>query len=215
MKSKAMIAAMAAGALVSAATASGQMRITEWMYQGGDGEFIEFTNMGNAPIDMAGWRYDDDSALYASGFDLTGFGIVMPGESVLITESTPEAFRTAWGLAPTVKVLGPFTNNLGRNDEINLFDASQTIVDTLTYGDQAILGSIRTQNRSGSPLSLAALGANDALQWDFSDTGAGGLSWWLSANGDTGNPGVAIPTPGSVALLGIAGLTISRRRRAA
>jgi len=125
------------GALVlcAATEASAQMRITEWMYSGGSGEFIEFTNVGNAPVDLTGWSYDDDSRL-PGVFLLTPLGVVQPGQSVVITEATAAAFRSEWSLPMSVGVLGEYTNNLGRNDEINLFDSSGTLADRLTYGDQ-------------------------------------------------------------------------------
>ncbi|MBX3362942.1 MAG: lamin tail domain-containing protein [Phycisphaeraceae bacterium] len=111
---------IAAGA---AAIASADIRITEWMYDGTGGEFVELTNVGAAPIDLTGWSYDDDSRL-PGVFDLSGFGTVAPGESVIFTEVSADAFRTNWGLSASVKVLGGYTNNLGRADEINIYDAS-------------------------------------------------------------------------------------------
>ena len=39
----------------------GVMRITEFMYSGTNGEFVEFTNVGNAALDLSGWSFDDDS----------------------------------------------------------------------------------------------------------------------------------------------------------
>ncbi len=56
-----------------------------------------------------------------------------------------------------VKVVGENAANLGRADEINLFDANGTLIDRLTYGDQRFAGTIRAQNRSGNPLSWADL----------------------------------------------------------
>ncbi len=56
------IAALAA----SAGTASANIRITEYLYQGLNGstqvtfEYIELTNLSAAPIDMTGWSFDDD-----------------------------------------------------------------------------------------------------------------------------------------------------------
>jgi len=204
--------------------ASAQMAITEWMYNNFP-EYVEFTNIGNTPIDMTGWSYDDDSRI-PGVFDLSGFGVVAPGESVLITEGNAEAFRASWSLPASIKILGDYTNNLGRNDEINLYDASSNLVDRLTYGDQDIPGSIRTQNRSGVPLNLGALGANDVLQWGFADSVAGGGIFDLSPIyggqgftvndlGQTGNPGYFfIPAPSSAALLALGGLIAARRRRA-
>jgi hypothetical protein len=63
--------------------AVGGMRITEYMYSGLGGEFIEFTNRSDAPIDMTGWSYDDDHAV-PGAFSLSAFGVVQPGESVVL-----------------------------------------------------------------------------------------------------------------------------------
>ncbi len=133
---------------------AGGMRITEWMYSGPSGEFIEFTNMSNAPVDMTDWSMDDDHAV-AGAFSLSGFGVVQPGESVIVTEAAPAAFRTAWGLPETAKVIGSLGavgvggNNLARGDEINLYNSAGELTDRLTYGDQVLPGTIRTQNVSG------------------------------------------------------------------
>lgn len=76
----------------------GGVRITEWMYDGPGGEFVELTNVGDAAMDMSGWRCDDDSANPAIGFDLSGFGVLSPGESAVLVETQPETFRADWGL---------------------------------------------------------------------------------------------------------------------
>lgn len=195
---------------VLAGTAAAEIRITEWMYSGGDGEFVEFTNTGASAIDLAGWSYDDDSRL-PGGFDLSGFGMVGAGESVVITESDAEAFRTAWGLSASVQILGGYTNNLGRTDEINLFDSNGDLIDRLTYGDQVFVGSIRTQEVSGNVLP-GALGQNDVFGWVLSASGDIYGST-LSSAGDLGNPGTWVPAPGAMALLGLGALAGVRRRR--
>ncbi len=186
------------------------MRITEWMYGGENGEFVEFTNTGAAAVDMTGWSYDDDSRL-PGGFDLSEFGLVMPGQSVIITESAAEDFRTAWGLSASVKILGEYSNNLGRNDEINLFDPLENLVDRLTYGDQDIPGSIRTNGASGN-IPAGSLGLNDAMAAALSALGDGYGSW-TSAGGDIANPGAYIPEPATLALLAAGAGLIRKRRR--
>jgi MYXO-CTERM domain-containing protein len=205
---KQIISILSVAAVAGAATAN--IRITEWMYAGGNGEFVEFTNTGASAIDMTGWSFDDDSRL-PGGFDLSGFGVVAAGQSVIIAETDAEVFRAAWGLSASVQILGGYTNNLGRNDEINLFDANGDLIDRLTYGDQAFAGSIRTQNISGNVLP-SALGQNDVFGWVFSASGDiyGSV---LSAGGDLGNPGVWVPAPGAMALLGLGALAGVRRRR--
>jgi len=201
----------------SQAWASPAVSITEWMYSGNGGEFIEFTNTSNTSIDFSGWSYDDDSRT-AGVFDLSGFGTVAAGESVVITESDAADFRAAWNLASSVKVLGGYTNNIGRNDEINLYDNSSVLVDRLAYGDQNFFRSIRTQNASGNPFVIFSLGANDPLLWVLATIGDEYGSY-ASANGDIGNPGFnpfaasPVPVPGAAWLLGSALVSLAGLRR--
>jgi hypothetical protein len=152
---------------------TGGMRITEWMYAGTSGEFIEFSNRSDAAIDMAGWSFDDNNAS-AGAFDLSAFGSVQPGESVIVTEALEATFRTAWNLPAGVKVIGSLGvtsgNNLGRNDQIHLYNASTVLQDELFYGDETYTGTIRTQNRSGQA-PCAAIGSNDVSLWQLSAVG--------------------------------------------
>lgn len=134
-------------ALATVAVASPAVVITEYMYSANFEEFVELTNTGNAAVDLTGWSYDDSSQT-PGVFDLTGFGSVAPGESVIFTEADAEAFRTEWSLDATVKILGGVTNDLGRSDEINIYNALDALVDQLTYGDEDFPGTIRAQDHS-------------------------------------------------------------------
>lgn len=188
--------------------ATGGMRITEWMYQGASGEFIEFTNRSNEPVDLTGWSFDDDHG-NPGAFDLSAFGLVQPGESVVLTESPAESFRAAWGLGPQVKIVGELGSvsghNIGRNDELNLYDADGVLVDRLAYGDQVFPGSIRTQNRSGQTCR-EALGLNDVHAWELSAL-ADAYGSFAATTGDIGTPGsyhalscdgAPVPCPGDL-----------------
>ncbi|WP_353568379.1 lamin tail domain-containing protein [Haloferula sargassicola] len=200
-------------AFVSILPSKGAVFITEWMYSGNGDEFVEFTNLGSSAVDFTGWSFDDNNAV-AGTFDLSAFGMVAPGESVILAQTDEASFRTDWGLAGSVKVIGLLGdttgNNLGRNDAINLFDASNTLVDTLTYGDQDIAGSIRTQDVSGYT-TPANYGSDDVLQWMLSVDGVDGA--FTSTGGDVGSPGFAlVPEPSSVLLIGLGSLGLLRRR---
>lgn len=169
----------------------GTMRITEYMYNGNGsgsaGEFVEFTNVGSTAVDMTGWSFDDSSELPGSQ-SLSAFGTVQPGESVILTDMTAAAFRSNWSLCPPVKIIGGNTNNLGREDEINLYDNTGTLIDRLTYGDQTYApGSIRTNSVSGW-VNATGLHTNTIANWTLS-TVADAEASYTSAAGETGSPG--------------------------
>ena len=198
--------------------ASAAIRITEWMYNGAGagnlGEFVEFTNLGAAAVDFTGWSFDDSSRVPGSQ-SLSAFGLVAPGESVVFTDNVAAAFRTNWNLPAAVKIIGGNANNLGRSDEINLYDAANAPVDRLTYGDETFPGSIRTQNKSGNPNNAAALGANNPLLWSLSATGDA-FGSVTSVAGEIGNPGTyLVPEPATLTLAAAALLVICGQRRRA
>jgi len=195
---RAFAASAGASLAVALTAATPPIAITEWMYDGGGptgGEFVEFTNVGTEPVDLTGWSFDDSQRM-AGAFDLSAIATLAPGESAIVTQDPPEAFRAAWGLPASLRIVGNLGtktgNNLGRNDEINLFDATGELVDRLTYGDQAFAGSIRTRWISGVPQGPAAIGANQPLLWRLSATGDD-QGARTNAFGDVGSPGSYTP----------------------
>lgn len=166
--------------------AQSTVRITEYMYQGLGGEFFELTNVGLNPVDLTGWSMDDDSAI-AGTLSLSGAGILAPGQSLVVTDVAPAAFAASWGLSG-VTILGPNTQAaLGRNDQINVYDASGSLVERLSYGDETFAGSIRTKEKSGQ-LCSNVLGQDDALDWVLAGAGDA-FGSHLSSAGDVGDPG--------------------------
>lgn len=162
------------------------LRVTEYMYSGASGEFVELTNLSGTAIDLTGWSMDDDSAIPGM-LSLSAAGLVQPGQSILITDAVPASFKSAWGLETTM-VLGPNTvAALGRNDEINIFDAAGNLVERLQYGDETFPGTIRTQNKSGQACSQA-IGQDTIDAWVLSAVGDAHASW-LASTGESGSPG--------------------------
>lgn len=211
---------LAALLIASPAFASASIQVSEWMYDGKDGEFIEFTNIGHSAVDFAGWSFDDDSRVPGT-VSLSAFGVLGAGQSVILTESDAASFRSAWKLDASIGIIGGNTTNLGRSDEINLYDGSGTLVERFAYGDQKFAGTLRTQNRSGNPSSLAALLPDSVdTQWTFAASGDV-FGSYQSASGDLGNPGhfiyAPVPEPETYALM-LAGLallgTVTRKRPA-
>ncbi len=169
---------------------TGGMRITEYMYDGPGGSFVEFTNLSNAPIDLAGWSMDDDHEVPGT-IPLAALGIVAPSASVIVAEADPSIFRANWNLSAGVGVIGgmgvTIGNNLARNDAINLYNASNVVQDRLTYGDVDIPGSVRANNVSAQ-VCRESIGQNDALAWTLSQPGDAFGSFAALA-GELGTPG--------------------------
>jgi predicted extracellular nuclease len=198
-------------ALVQVASAS--MVISEWMYNGAGtgsiGEYVEFTNTGPDPVDMTGWSYDDDSRNPGT-ISLSAFGVVAPGQSVILTDDAAASFATAWNLTG-VSIVGGNTANLGRNDEINLFDAANALVDRLTYGDQNYAGTPRT-NAVSCNIPSSDYGFTVAqTSWVLATVGDAYGSY-ASSRAEIGSPGI-VPEPAALTLLLGSGALILRRRR--
>lgn len=111
-------------------------------------------------------------------------------------------------------MIGNNGDNIGKDDQINIYDASGTLVDSLAYNASVI----KTESFSGNPTSLAVLDSFEATSdWTLAAVGDAYGSY-ASTLGDVGNPGVfalAVPEPSRVAML-LAGLGlfagIARRR---
>lgn len=212
MKQIRFATAILVATLVISGAAGASIQITEWMYSGYGPEFIEFTNVGLAPIDFAGWSYDDDSRIPGT-ISLSAYGVVAPGESVILTEGNEAVFRAQWGLAPSVKIIGGNTANIGRADELNVYDANNALVDRLAYNDQAGQGP-RTQYKSCSiPASDYGFQVAQSI-WVLASVGDAYGSW-MSTTGDVGSPGMVIPEPSAMfgLALGLAGTFGCIRRR--
>jgi predicted extracellular nuclease len=221
MSRKTFIHAMLGASAILAASGTAladtvpDIRITEFMYkgEGSPGEFVEFTNLGTTAVDMTGWSEDDSTRTpNKSGHSLSAFGVVQSGQSVIFTEAAPDAFRAAWGLSDSVKVIGPYSNdNLGNGDEINLYDNSGNLIDRLTYGSDP-----RTDGVSAVPTSASVIGANNIAGWILSQNGVNGA--YAALGGDIGSPGYSsfapVPLPAAAWLLlsGFGAFGLRRRK---
>lgn len=203
-----------AALMLAVSPAWGNIRITEFMYNSssaGTGEFVELTNLGSTSVDFTGWSFDDSSGV-AGSMSLSAFGVVAPGASVVLTDATAASFIAAWALTD-VPVIGGNTNNLSRSDKINIYDASNTLMDRLKYDDQVYSGTPRTSGVSAwaNVSGPGPFGIIDS-SWTLSALGDVQLST-TSTGGDIGNPGHHIVPESAALSASLSGLLMLRRRR--
>ena len=116
MKTRSAVSAVIVAALVltlnfvwfTAPASAAGVFITEFCSNSGDNqlyEFVEITNLSAVPQNMVNWSEDDstrevgkhsghifsDESYYGPGGGITTLG---PGESMILTEAAPDAFRT-------------------------------------------------------------------------------------------------------------------------
>jgi hypothetical protein len=215
---KSLLAMGALGAIV-ASSASANIRITEVMSSSnGLGvptpDWIEVTNYGASAVDLTGWRVDDSSFNLAVSAVLNGVTTIGAGESVVFIESAGgagiSAFRTFWGGLSSVQIGYYSGSGLGFSsggDGACLFDASSSILSQVSFG-AATSGSSFFYGWDSSGVLDAGYTAV------VSTVGTIGTQVGFTSGGDTASIGtaLAVPAPGVLALVGLAGLAGRRRR---
>ncbi|MBY0262342.1 MAG: lamin tail domain-containing protein [Phycisphaerales bacterium] len=229
----------ATSVVLTVATLSlGQVRITEFMSEGqgdtlqGNGgrrqrEFFEITNLGPVTADVSTWSYNDDNVNDPHNFG-PSIGSIAPGESIVFTQMTADAFRTLWNLPTSTRIYSYLQlSSLGNADTINIYSSftqnASTLVDSLSYVADA-RGSGISRNRPGldgsnqfaNPLwipSSVGDGFGSALAPNAPAGSSFGPDFASFSYADLGNPGVYIPAPGAAALLVLPALGAFRRRR--
>ncbi|MFK7883605.1 MAG: hypothetical protein AB8F26_05405 [Phycisphaerales bacterium] len=204
-----------------AGTASADLLITE-AYAGitgedGTADWFEVTWTGAGTFDTGILFYDDESADPTVNAGLTSF-ILNTGESAIFLQDSDAA-----GIADFVAVWGPVANvgiaagggGLSQNgDGIFLFDgntAGANEVASVLFDGSDLTDLIATIvfDAAGNA-SSAELGVDGAFaSAAFFNDNIGGPEEMVSL---VGSPGV-VPSPGTIALLGLGGLVVGRRRR--
>ncbi len=167
------------------------MKITEYMYSGQPGEFVELTNISNGSVNLSGWRFVNESES-PRWVDLSGLGMVESGKRVILTEANEGEFREEWQLPDPeqVKILPALSNHLGRNDKIKIYDGQNQLVDQLIYGDERYPGTIHTENISGNRTAGLGFGSSAIFSWVLSQPDDRFGSIVTEFNALVGNPGL-------------------------
>lgn len=178
-------------------------------------DWFELTNTGTTDIDITGYRVDDDSNAFANARALRRVTVIPAGKSAIFMETAADdsngaskiaSFISAWfgGSAPAGFLIGTYGGaGIGfgsGGDQVNIFTGAGAAVHSVSFG--GAFNGITFSNPTGASgliTTLSSVGVNGAFA--------------SVAGGEVGSPGL-IPTPGAVALLGVAGLIAGRRRRA-
>ena len=162
-------------------------------------DWFEVTNAGARPVDLTGWRMDDNSNAFASGLPLNGVTSIAPGESVIFIETATAgelsakaaAFRTAWfgGSPPAGLQIGSYSGGGAGlstgGDAVNLFNASGNRVTGVAFGSATSgpFQSFENQTRLGSetlPLPILTT---------LSEAGDNGAFSAINDANEAGSPG--------------------------
>lgn len=201
----AILAALAAA--TASVNAQASVQITEVMYTGLFGEFVEITNVGTASAFLntgTGWTFSDNSRGTTAGVNATSLaqiGELSVNESAIITEVSDEIFIQAWYTEPTnnavtlaaSNIVENNSINLGRGDEVNINDETGASRDRLTYTDQSGLAA-NVGPRSEDVSAIPELDDTSATfsDWTLSVCGLVDFGWKAGvagAPGPIGSPG--------------------------
>jgi uncharacterized protein YjiK len=114
---------------------SPSLLITEVNSNANGGDFFEIYNYGTSAVDLAGWKWDDDSASFTDAGNATFPTVSIPAGQRLIVINTGDAatFRTAWGIADSVAVVATSGPGLGSGDAVVLFDTTGKVIASFNY----------------------------------------------------------------------------------
>ena len=124
--------------------AAGILRITEVMSSSGTGgtpDWFELSNVGDAAVDITGWKMDDNSFSSNLAVSLNGVTNIASGESVVFIEDATTnnvaAFKSFWG-GMTNKQVGTYTGSgvglSSSGDGVVVFDAAGTEINRVSFG---------------------------------------------------------------------------------
>jgi hypothetical protein len=165
----------------------------------GHQDWFELSNLGNFPVNLLGFRIDDNHQALAQSAPVTNRTLIQPFESVVFVQNmTPDAFRTWWGagLPASVQIIGYNGSGQGLSgsgDDVHIWNAAAT-----TDGDQAASVNFLTgtngvsfgfdptiPNQTGffgfAPDGLSVVGVNGAFA--------------AAVGGDIGSPGTIVNLP--------------------
>ncbi len=153
-------------------------------------DWWELSNLGTFPVNLQGYRFDDDHDSFADAFTISDAITISPGESIVLVEDmTPDDFRGWWGpdyLPPKLQIITyPSIGFSSDGDAIHLWNAAATSI-TDTVADVTFPASIKGVSLGYDPV-LQKLGALSVVGQDG--------AFVADVDGDVGSPGKVIVAP--------------------
>jgi hypothetical protein len=151
--------------------------------------------MGSNPVDLTGFKMDDNSNAFGNAVALNGVSSIAPGQSAIFLEgstTTAEAFTAAWfgAAVPNGFAIGTYSGSgVGLStggDAVNLFDPQGNRVTGVSFG--ATTTGVSFDNAEGLGSATLPLPAISTL----SAVGSDGA---FVAGGETGSPGTIVQAP--------------------
>jgi hypothetical protein len=153
-------------------------------------DWWELSNLGNFPVNLQGWRFDDDHNSFADADTITNNVTIAPGESIVLVEAmSPDDFRTWWGpqnLPARLQIITyPSIGFSSSGDAIYLWNAAANAV---------------TDTVASVTFSTATRGVSfgyDPVAKTFGALSVAGQSGAFAAvvNSDLGSPGAILNLP--------------------
>jgi hypothetical protein len=169
-------------------------------------DWWELSNLGSFPVNLEGYRFDDDHDAFSDAQTITNAVTISPGESIVLVEAmTPADFQTWWGaqnLPSKLQIITyPSIGFSSDSDAIYLWNAAaNAVTDTVasvTFAAATKGVSFGYDPASGTFGALSVAGQNGAFV--------------APVDGDIGSPGILGTRPqfNKVSFDGNAGFSLS------
>ncbi|MEI9865661.1 MAG: lamin tail domain-containing protein [Limisphaerales bacterium] len=167
----------------------------------GHNDWWELSNLGDFPVSLKGYRFDDDSFSLAAAYTITNDLTIAPGESIVFAEDMmPDAFRAWWGtqnLRPNLQIISyhgsalSFSGTAG--DSLTLWNAAAA--NENDFIDSVSIAVNLASNTFGfDPVTQTFLGITPE-GWSAPGQNGAFAAAFDSVTPDIGSPGTIINVP--------------------
>jgi hypothetical protein len=133
-------------------------------------DWWELTSFETVPVDISGWRFNDNAGDVTNDFVIPNGVVIRPGESIIFVENlTPDQFRAWWGETnipagtQIITYVGPGLGFDDQGDALRLWTSNGTFFAEETFGI-AELGVSFSYNPATGELEPSRVGVNGAFQ---------------------------------------------------